>query len=189
LSANALFFEYDPTSGATTVPQLDVRPSLPASTWTWQCNFLLLPTGQLLCSNHNSHTLFLYTPDPANGSPSHSWKPANISAPATLVLGQTYTLTGTQLNGLSQANSYGDDGGMATNYPIVQLVNASNGHTVYARSYNFSSMGVATGSAVQSCCFQVPFGLATGNLEPRGDRQRNRFRSRPGTGCFAAPRE
>jgi hypothetical protein len=35
--------------------------------------------------------------------------------------GHTYRLTGRQLNGLSQANAYGDDAQMATNYPLVRL--------------------------------------------------------------------
>ena len=33
----------------------------------------------------------------------------------------TYTLRGTQLNGLNEGASYGDDAQMASNYPLVQL--------------------------------------------------------------------
>ena len=158
-SFNPVFFEYDPHSAASTLPLLDAQPSLPAGNWTWQSCFLLLPTGQLLCSAH-SNSLFLYTPDPANGSPHHSWRPAHISVPHHMVRGHSYRLHGTQINGLSQAVSYGDDAGMATNYPIVRLTKHSSGHIVYVRSHDFSTMGVATGSRdpedLQSCMIDIP---------------------------------
>ena len=165
-SSFPVLLEYDPASGATTLPLLDAQPALPAGNQTWQSVFLLLPTGQLLCSSQ-SNTLFLYTPDPATGSPDPSWKPANISVPTTLVLNHSYTVSGTQINGLSQAVTYGDDAGMATNYPIVQLSNPGTGQVVYLRSYDFSTMGIFTGTAtpgdLQSCTIDLPGNLATGS--------------------------
>jgi hypothetical protein len=164
-SLNPVLFEYDPSSSATTLPQLDKQPALPSGNYTWQSCFLLLPTGQMLLSAQ-SNTLFLYTPDPATSTPNPAWAPANISVPPTMVLSHSYTLSGTQLNGLSQAVCYGDDAGMATNYPIVQLTDTA-GQVVYLRSYNFSTMGVATGTTVpddlQSCTIDIPSNLATGN--------------------------
>jgi hypothetical protein len=164
-SFNPVFLEFDPSSSATTLPQLDSQPSLPSGNYTYQSWFLLLPTGQLLCSAQ-SGSLFLYTPDPAAGSPDPSWKPANITAPTPMVRGHTYTISGTQINGLSQAVSYGDDGNMATNFPIVQLTNNGDGKTLYVRSHNFSSLGVATGNVVpddlQTCDIDIPANLETG---------------------------
>jgi hypothetical protein len=108
-----------------------------------------------------------YTPDPASGSPDPSWKPANISVPTPMLPGHSYTLAGTQINGLSQAVSYGDDGGMATNYPIVRITNTVSGQVAYLRSYNFSTMGVATGTTVpadlKSCTIDIPSKLAAGD--------------------------
>jgi hypothetical protein len=165
-SLNPVFLEYDPHSSAATLPPLDVQPSLPAGNWTWQSCFLLLPTGQLLCSAH-SNSLFLYTPDPASGSPHHSWKPAHISVPDCMVPGHSYRLFGTQINGLSQAVSYGDDAGMATNYPIVRLIKPVSGQVVYVRSHDFSTMGVATGSEapddLHSCMIDIPPDLSLGD--------------------------
>jgi hypothetical protein len=164
-SLNPVFLEYDPHSSATTLPLLDAQASLPAGNWTWQSCFLLLPTGQLLCSAH-SNSLFLYTPDPANGVPHHSWRPAHISVPDCLIPGHSYRLYGTQINGLSQAVCYGDDGGMATNYPIVRLTKHVSGQVVFVRSHDFSTMGVATGSHVphdlHSCKIDIPAGLPLG---------------------------
>ncbi|HEY4361587.1 MAG TPA: kelch repeat-containing protein [Bryobacteraceae bacterium] len=163
-SQSPVFLVYDPANADATLPQLDAQPSLPSGTWTYQCWFLLLPTGQLLCSCQ-SGSMFLYTPDPPDGPPQNSWRPANIQAPGFMISGRSYKISGTQINGLSQAVGYGDDGGMATNYPIVQLT-AANGTATYLRSYNFSTMGVATGTAtpadLQSCMVEVPGGLATG---------------------------
>jgi hypothetical protein len=85
-SLNPVFFEFDPNSGATTLPPLDAQPTLPAGNFTWQSAFLLLPTGQLLCSAQ-TNSLFLYTPDPANGLPHHDWMPGHIEAPRCMVPG------------------------------------------------------------------------------------------------------
>ena len=156
--------EYDPSSTATTLPPLDNQPNLPTGNQTWQSAFMVLPTGQLLCSAQ-TNTIFIYTPDPSE-TPDPAWKPANITVPSTMVLNHSYTLSGTQINGLSQAVSYGDDAGMATNYPIVRLTNPATGQVVYARSYDFNTMGIATGTAVpddlQSCTIDIPGTLATG---------------------------
>jgi hypothetical protein len=165
-SLNPVFLEYDPASSAATLPLLDAQAALPAGNWTWQSSFLLLPTGQLLCSAH-SNSIFIYTPDPANGRPHHSWKPAHISVPDCMVPGQSYRLHGTQLNGLSQAVTYGDDAGMATNYPIVRLVRKSSGHVAYAKTHDFSTMGIAKGSRVpedlHSCTIDIPSTLHEGH--------------------------
>ena len=76
--------------------------------------------------------------------------------------GKSYTVSGTQLNSLSQAVCAGTMAGMATNYPIVQLTNPLTGQVAYARSYNFSTMGVATGPTPQSCTIDIPPDLAIG---------------------------
>jgi hypothetical protein len=65
-------------------------------------------------------------------------------------------LSGLQFNGLSQAATYGDDAQAATNYPLVRITNTATGHVFYARTFNHSSMGVATGSTLVTTNFQVP---------------------------------
>jgi hypothetical protein len=164
-SNNLQFFEFDPVNPISPIPLLDKQPGTAANPWpgagtfTYQCWFLLLPTGQLLCSA-GQNLLYLYTPD---GAPQPGWAPTITSVPATIMTGGTFTITGTQLSGLSQAVSYGDDGQMATNYPLVQLTsNATNPPTVrYLRTFNFSSMGVAAEGAV-SFDVEVPCDLPAG---------------------------
>lgn len=158
---NPVLLEFDPGSAATTLPQLDVQPPLPAGTFTWQCFFLILPTGQMLLSAQDS-TLFLYTPDPATSAPKPAWKPAHISLDAHMTLGHSYTVRGTQINGLSQAACYGDDGGMASNYPIVRLTHPATGQVVYVRSHDFSTMGASRAMSRTSRSWPCAAGGSTG---------------------------
>ncbi len=91
-----------------------------------------------------------------------AWQPTITSCPATVALGGTYTVNGTQFNGLSQASGYGDDAQSATNYPIVRIQNNSSLHYFFERSHNPSTMGVATGSLPTSTQFDVSFATELG---------------------------
>ena len=119
------------------------------------CMALLpLPNGQITCSGS-----FVYTPP---GSPNPAWAPSIAVAPGVVQPGQTYTITGTQFNGLSQAVGFGDDYQGATNYPLVRIIDKSTGHVFYCRTHHHSTMAVATGSAVVSTEFDVPASIETG---------------------------
>jgi hypothetical protein len=75
-----------------------------------------------------------------------------------LVAGMSYTLIGTQLNGVSQAAAYAEGYQSATNYPLVRIVIAKTKHVFYARTFGHSGMGVAHGAA-SSTHFTVPAGI------------------------------
>ena len=117
---------------------------------------LILPTGQALLEGFN---LSVYN---AKGVSQAAWKPVIKTAPSAVTHGMTYTISGTQLNGLSQAAGFGDEFETATNYPLVRITNNSSKHVFYARTHNHSSMGVATGSTIVSTSFDVPVGIETG---------------------------
>jgi hypothetical protein len=119
---------------------------------------LLLPTGQVLYTDY-SNDVELYT---AAGSANPAWAPAITSCPTTLVPNNTYRISGTQFNGLSQADAYGDDAQEATNYPLVRITNQATGHVFYARTHDHSTMAVATGHALVSTYFDVPPNLEQG---------------------------
>ena len=91
-----------------------------------------------------------------------SWQPTISSFPESVTRGSSYPISGTQFNGLSQANSFGDELETSTNYPLVRITNNSTGHVFYARTHDHSTMGVATGSATVSTNFDVPSGMETG---------------------------
>lgn len=114
---------------------------------------MLLPTGQVLFGPSTTD-LRCCTPD---GEPQEAWRPV-----VTQVIPHCghagidyYLLRGTQLNGLSQANIYGDDCTPATNYPLVRLRSVGTGAVYYSRTYDFSSMAVSTGSKAESVRFDA----------------------------------
>jgi hypothetical protein len=148
------FYEFDPISNtltATASPPTNGGPS-------YVGRFLVLPTGQALFAS-GSANLQVYTP---TGLPDPAWKPSITSVSTSLLRGGTYTLNGRQINGLSQAVSYGDDATMATNYPIVQIQDNATGHLFYCRTFNHSTMGVNTGTVIHSTQFTVPTGAENG---------------------------
>jgi hypothetical protein len=145
------FFEFDGTS-------LNAVPDPPNNAdVTYDARLLLLPTGQVLYAT-GSNNIQVYTPDSA---PDPAWKPVITSYPSNVRIAQTYTLQGRLLNGLSQACSYGDDCTNATNYPIVRL--EGGGKVWWCRTFDHSTMGVATGFSIQSTNFTLPCGIPVGS--------------------------
>jgi hypothetical protein len=122
--------------------------------------FLLpLPSGQVLVlTPGQSARAQIYTP---SGGPQAVWAPTITSAPSAVTRGQTYALTGTQLNGLSEASAYGDEFASSTNYPLARITNIATGHVFYARTHGHS-MGVATGASPVTTMFDVPASAETG---------------------------
>ncbi len=106
----------------------------------------------------------MYTSTPS-GVPDDDWRPEIVSCPTLLRAKQTFTLHGEQLTGLSQAVSYGDDAGLATNYPLVRIRNRKTGHVRYCRTFNHSTMGIGTGETTQYTSFKVPAGMEHGEGE------------------------
>jgi hypothetical protein len=153
------FFEYDPVANTLTqVPPASNNGGSPFSS-----RVMLLPTGQVLHTD-GSATVAIYSPD---GAPDPTWRPSITSVPTALSPGSTYTLHGRQINGLSQAVIYGDEGSMATNYPIVQITSTATGAVTYARTHGHSTMGIQTGALVHSTSFTVPAGAGLGAAELR----------------------
>jgi len=119
---------------------------------------LVVPSGKVLFSSQ-SNKIAIYTPD---GAPNAAWRPVISSFPASVFAGHTYTLSGHQLNGLSQCSTYGDDATMATNYPIVRLTSNASGAVIYCRTANHSTMAVATGAATVTTSVTIPAGTPVG---------------------------
>jgi hypothetical protein len=139
-SGPASIFEYDPVANNYT------NVGGPGGGVAYTYRMLMLPSGQVLVSTGGS--IQIYTPV---GSPSSAWQPTIASV--TQNPDTTYKITGTQLNGLTEGAYYGDDAQMSSNYPIIRLVSGST--VYYARSFNFSTMGLATGSASVSASFST----------------------------------
>ncbi len=119
-------------------------------------SLMVLANGQVLVGGGTTE---VYT---STGTYQTSWQPAISTYPSTVTRGSTYSISGTQFNGLSQAAAFGDELQTATNYPLVQITNGSTKHVFYARTHGHSTMGVATGSATVSTNFDVPATMETG---------------------------
>ena len=150
----ARFFEFNGTS-LVAVP---APPRAPNQS-SYEGRMLVLPTGQVLFTD-GSTDVEVYT---AAGTYQNAWRPTINSFPSTVTPGvASYSISGTQLNGLSEGSSYGDDAQSATNYPLVRVINNATGHVFYARTHNHSRMGVASGGVSVSTLFDVPAGIETG---------------------------
>jgi hypothetical protein len=152
-ATGAKFFEWDGIAlNPTTTPPGGALDS------SYAGNMLILPTGQILYTNF-SKTATVYTPV---GGACAGCAPVITSLTATLTHGSVNNpIHGKQFNGLSEGGAYGDDNQSATNYPLVRITD-STGNVVYCKTHNFSTMGVATGSAIVSAQFDIPSGIALG---------------------------
>jgi len=152
-STPASFYEWDGTN-------LNAFPAPPnaANTPSFAGHLLVLPNGQVMYTDFSTDVEFLTSA----GTFSSAWQPTISSSPSSVSSGATYSISGTQFNGLSQAGAYGDDFQDATNYPLVQIVNNSTGHVFYCKTHNHSTMGVATGGTTVSTKFDVPAGVELG---------------------------
>jgi hypothetical protein len=117
-------------------------------------NLMILPSGETLVGGFAVYQ--------STGTYNPSWAPAVSASPSTVTRGSSYQVSGTQFNGLSRANSFGDEDDSATNYPLVRISNNATGHVFYARTHGHSTMAVATGSATVSTNFDVSSATETG---------------------------
>jgi hypothetical protein len=119
-------------------------------------NMVMLPTGQVLFTDFSA--VAVYTPA---GGPKSAWLPRVTSSPAAMTRAASYTIAGTQFNGVSQGCYYGDDFASATNFPLVRFTNHATGHVFYARTHGFSYMGVQHPGIV-STEVDIPAAMETG---------------------------
>jgi hypothetical protein len=179
------FFEFD----GTNLTQVADSPNA-SSFISYQGRMLLLPSGEVLLTAYNQGgdqllrsnartKSSIKTPsvphqDVADvvlysngGAPQDAWRPVITTAPSTVVRGNTYSASGTLLNGFSEGAFYGDDAQMSTNYPLVRITNHATGHVFYARTHNHSRMGVEVvgSSEIVTTQFDVPASVELGTSD------------------------
>ena len=153
------FYEYDYVANAFTAVIAPGGGSTYGSSAPFGTSMLVLPDGTVLfVGGQNSQSLYIYTPD---GTPLAQGQPAINSI--TENANGSYHLTGTNLNGISEGAAYGDDEQMDSNYPLVRLTNFISGNVYYARTFNWNSTSVQTGSRVTTTEFVLPQNLPAGN--------------------------
>jgi hypothetical protein len=99
------------------------------------------------------------------GTPSPAWKPVITAFTPVMIIGHHYKISGKQINGLSQACCYGDDAQMATNYPLARFTNNATSTVSYFRTFDFSTLAVATGPAVHSTLVEIPSSAIPGGYK------------------------
>ncbi len=147
------FFVFDGVS-YTQLPDLPDSAALSA----YEVNFLVLPTGDIFGTETDYGTASIL---PAACCVTSAWRPqVNALSSTSLAPGSTYKLQGTQLSGLTQGASLGDDGQADTNFPLVRIVNKATQHVAYARTFGFTrSVKRATASATS---FTLPASIESG---------------------------
>jgi hypothetical protein len=145
-----LFLEYDPGTNRFTVVS-----GAPAVGNREVCRMLLLPNGHGLVSL--STGAWYDVAFTAGGDP--SWAPTITSFPNVVWVG-CWVLGGTQLCGLSECQSYGDDNQQAENYPMVRFVDGAGGVT-YVRAHAVSTRSIAP-RATGTVRVDIPGNLVTG---------------------------
>ncbi len=151
------FVEYDPAANTLTNT---ANPANCPGDSSYVGHLMMLPTGQIMFTDF-SGTVEIYTP--ASGvaagiAPTINAITGTVASPST-----NNPLSGTQLNGLSENNAYGDDYQGATNYPLVRLVQASAPNNVYyATTHDETTHSIAPFTS-NSTKFDVPSGLPAGS--------------------------
>ncbi len=121
-------------------------------------NMLVLPDGTILYSQQqqaNSNQYYVFKPA---GSPVAVGKPTIGSIIQTSC--DSFKVTGTLFNGITEGAAYGDDSQNETNYPIVRITKDTN--VYYCRSFNWNRTGVMTGNLADTTKFSLPANLPHG---------------------------
>jgi hypothetical protein len=155
-SAPTSFLEYDWASNTFNAVDGPTGPTYFAA--PYYTKMLDLPDGSVLFSTGGYSQLFVYQPD---GPSIVSGKPI-ISSITYNSATDSYLLTGTLLNGISEGATYGDDAQMDSNYPLVRLMDLAN-NVYYARTYNWNSTSVQTTNRLVSTQFILPRNLPQAN--------------------------
>lgn len=150
------YFEFDYTNNSYL--QLQVPDGSGLDTAHIPCfvtNMLDLPDGTVLYCNQGEGQYYVYTPAGAQlaaGMPTVG----NI----TQITCDTFRVTGTLFNGISEGASYGDDWQMSTNRPIVRL--AAGPYVYYCRTFGWNRTDVQTSNLADTTYFIIPNGLQPG---------------------------
>jgi hypothetical protein len=147
-----LFLEYNPM-----INGFSIVPGAPDGGNREYCRMLLLPNGHGLVSLYPSGSWY-DVQFRSGGDP--SWAPTITRFPVTVAQNTTVRLEGTQLCGLSECASYGDDNQQAEHYPMVRFVHA-DGVTTYIRAHDVSTRSIAPGQP-GSVLVDIPSGLEPG---------------------------
>lgn len=151
-----VFYEFDYiTNKFTKITAPDGTDS--ADYASYFSNMLSLPDGNILYGRQGDDQYYLYTPA---GKALAAGKPTVKNIYPTIHC-DTFMVTGTLFNGITEGASYGDDWQMSTNYPIIRL--STHDSVYYAKMFNWNSTGVMRDTLADTTYFVLPAKMPTGN--------------------------
>ncbi|MGA7462003.1 MAG: hypothetical protein WBW69_17365 [Candidatus Korobacteraceae bacterium] len=121
----------------STLNEIPNPPNGPSDS-SYYGHFLMLPNGQVMFTDFSNDVELLTSA----GSQYTGWAPTLLLPNITMTHGKTVLLNGTNFNGASQNNAYGDDFQDASNYPIVRFTNVSTGHVFFGKTHDHNTMAV-----------------------------------------------
>jgi len=152
-NAPSHFLEITVNSPASVSMAQVSEPASAASQTSYEGRLLVLPTGQILWSS-DVGDVQIYSPKHCKVVKAAVPKIKKVQL--SLAHGSVNNkITGFGFNGLTEGGYYGDDAQMATNYPLVRIVNNSSSHVCYARTHNHATMGISDGT-LTSTQFDIP---------------------------------
>ena len=152
--------EYDPVANTLSAT---ANPGACPGNPTYVNKLMVLPTGQIMTTSF-SNLVHVYNPA---GSVDPVAKPTILAASTNLTHGTANNLLyGKQLNGLSQASTYGDDYQGDVDFPLVTLTNVSTGHVYWCLTHNESTHSIAPGT-VMFTQFDIPASVPAGTYALR----------------------
>ena len=159
--ASTLVYYYEYDCASNTFTQAGSPTGGPTSNLSPANNehLLDLPDGSVLFCDSKDRQLYIYTPD---GSPITNGQPVINSV--TTNLDGSYHLTGTLFNGISEGAGYGDDFQCSSAFPVARLTNSA-GLVRYARTYNWNSASIFTGTNIMTTEMALPGGLLPGTYQ------------------------
>jgi len=153
---STIFYEFDYTSNTFTMVGCPGTTDISLNIPSFVTNMVCLPDGNILYCKQGDDQYYEYVPGSgplAAGQPDIN----NIIERAC----DSFTITGTLFNGISEGACFGDDWQMSSNYPSVRLISGTS--VYYANTTNWNRIGaVMTGSLPDTAQFKLPPGLPNG---------------------------
>jgi hypothetical protein len=159
-NARCRAFVWDGSSALATPLVSDATGSFDNAEFVFQ--MMVVPDGAILFKSYVDNWRIYEGSGLAEIVPLANSRPTITSMPTELDRGQTFTLTGTQLCGLTEGGAFGDDGSPRSNFPVVRFTNTTTAKVFDAFTYNFSYRGIGAGRA-GSCLVKVPNIIDSGN--------------------------
>lgn len=158
---SCVLLKWDGESATPTLIETDGSARIPGV--DFQSTLLPLPDGTVLIvsSQTSIGNLRFYVPTTEEATPTVDARPVVTSIPARVDQNASFTLSGTQLNGLHEGAAQNDDRTPRTNFPIVRMTHIATGRVVTCGTRDWTYRGIQP-NRPSSCTVDVPDSIPPG---------------------------